>query len=126
MGKEINKYSKSWELDTWDFVQGKNPIGEMATVHIPIDKVIWFAHSANERLDVGLVGSVIHLLQRDSNKDAASKTEKSRAVFNRVGPAYWVEEDVAELYAVLKVERDLRNKFRKPEDIAKVVELSEV
>ena len=90
------------KLVAWDLVTGKNPVGEMATVHIPMDKISWFAHSASERLDIGIDGSVIHLLQRDSDKNEATNGEIARSLFNKVGCAYWIEEDLGDLYEKLE------------------------
>jgi len=103
MNKHMKKHENNLKLDAWDFVPGKNPIGEMAAVHIPKGRISWFAHSADERLDVGLKGgSVIHLLQRNSGKDTATNEEISRSIFNIVGCAYWIDEDLDRLYEKLE------------------------
>ncbi len=102
------------KLDARDFIPGKNPIGDMATVHIPIKNILWLAHSGSERLDVGLAGGVVHLLQREGTKDKATKSEIARAKFNKAGSAYWVENDVNALYE--KLETHLKLNFQHTTD----------
>ena len=84
----------------------------MATVHIPITNIIWLAHSASGRLDIGLSGGIVHLLQRDSEKSKATKAEIARSIFNKVGSVYWVEagEGLGELYKKLEKHLEIRPK----------------
>ena len=98
----MKKHENNLKLDAWDFVPGKNPVGEMAIVHIPMDKISWFAHSADKRLDIGINENVLHLLQRDSGKNEATNEEIARSVFNKVGCAYWIEENLDDLYEQLE------------------------
>lgn len=124
--RDMKQTEKNWKLAGWNFMPDKNPVGKMATIHIPTDRISWFAHSADKRLDIGLDGSVIHLLQRDSNKDAATDTEMARSRFNKVGSAYWIEEDVNELYEKLDLKWLIKCKVKDSKDRETVEDLTNI
>lgn len=127
---KVMKKSKYLNLAAWDFVPGKNPIGELATVHIPANVIVWIAHSASGRLDIGLDGSIVHLLQRDSNKNKATKTELARSLFYNIGPTYWIEDDIDALYQELDEELNLdfmvKTKIKNPKDQETAKDLTEI
>jgi hypothetical protein len=72
----MKKHKNNLKLDAWDFIPGKSPVGDMASVNIPKKNIIWLAHSGSGRLDIGLAGGVVHLLQRDSEKTVATSEER--------------------------------------------------
>jgi hypothetical protein len=110
----MKKMKADWKFDAWDFIPSKNPIGEMATVHLSTGRMTLFAHSASNRLDIALDGSVVHLLLRDCNKDTASATELKRSCFNVVGLVYWIEEqDFEDLHEQLLIDSEI-NKIKNP------------
>ena len=115
----MKKHKNNLKLDAWDFIPGKSPVGDMASVNIPKKNIIWLAHSGSGRLDIGLAGGVVHLLQRDSEKTVATSEEIARSRFNKVGCAYWIAENLGDVYDQFLKGRKLEKRMVIDEKIPK-------